>query len=177
MGGVIYNHGIKENAGIFCHTQSWAVIAECLLGNGDQAYEYYRAFMPAAYNTRAEVREIEPYVHCQTTYATCNRNAGKSRVPWLSGTASWSHHTALQWILGVRPEIDGLRIDPCIPKQWPGFKMTRVFRGNTLKIEVKNPANLSKGVKSLTVDGKTIEGNFIPLDRLRDGAKIVAILG
>ena len=177
MGGVIYNHGIKENAGIFCHTQSWAVIAECLLGNGDQAYEYYRAFMPAAYNTRAEVRESEPYVHCQTTYATCNRNAGKSRVPWLSGTASWSHHTALQWILGVRPEVDGLRIDPCIPKAWPGFKMTRVFRGKTLKIEVKNPANVSKGVQSLTVDGKPVEGNFIPLERLKDGAKIVATLG
>jgi cellobiose phosphorylase len=176
MGGVIYNHGIKENAGIFCHTQSWAVIAECLLGNGDQAYEYYRAFMPAAYNTRAEVREIEPYVHCQTTYATCNRNAGKSRVAWLSGTASWSHHTALQWILGVRPEVDGLRIDPCIPKQWPGFKMTRVFRDKTLKIEIKNPANVSKGVKSLTIDGKSIEGNFIPLEKLKDGSKIVATL-
>ncbi|MBE2214652.1 MAG: N,N'-diacetylchitobiose phosphorylase [Opitutaceae bacterium] len=177
MGGVIYNHGIKENAGIFCHTQSWAVIAECLLGNGDQAYEYYRAFMPAAYNTRAEVREIEPYVHCQTTYATCNRNAGKSRVAWLSGTASWSHHTALQWILGVRPELDGLRIDPCIPKAWPGFKVTRVFRGKTVKIEVKNPASVSKGVKSLTVDGKAIDGNLVPLDRLKDGAKVVAVLG
>jgi cellobiose phosphorylase len=177
MGGVIYNHGIKENAGIFCHTQSWAVIAECLLGNGDLAYEYYRAFMPSAYNTRAELREIEPYVHCQTTYATCNRNAGKSRVPWLSGTASWSHHTALQWILGVRPELDGLRIDPCIPKAWPGFTMTRVFRGKTLKIEVKNPAGVCRGVKSLTVGGKVIAGNLIPLDRLKDGAKIVATLG
>jgi len=177
MGGVIYNHGIKENAGIFCHTQSWAVIAETLLGNGDQAYEYYRAFMPAAYNDRAELRESEPYVHCQTTYATCNRNAGKSRVPWLSGTVSWSHHTALQWILGVRPEIDGLRIDPCIPKSWPGFTMRRNFRGMALKIEVKNPDGVSKGVKSLTVDRKDIPGNFIPLDRLRDGARIVAVLG
>jgi len=177
MGGVIYNHGIKENAGIFCHTQSWAVIAEVLLGNGDQAYEYYRAFMPAAYNDRAELRESEPYVHCQTTYATCNRNAGKSRVPWLSGTVSWSHHTAFQWILGVRPEVDGLRIDPCIPKVWPGFTMRRNFRGMTLKIEVKNPNGVSKGVKTLTIDRKEIAGNFIPLDQLRDGAKIVAVLG
>jgi cellobiose phosphorylase len=177
MGGVIYNHGIKENAGIFCHTQSWAVIAETLLGNGDQAYEYYRAFMPAAYNDRAELRESEPYVHCQTTYATCNRNAGKSRVPWLSGTVSWSHHTAFQWILGVRPEIDGLRIDPCIPKSWPGFTMRRVFRDRTLKIEVRNPQGVSKGVASLTVDRKVIEGNLVPLEKLKDGSKIVAILG
>ncbi|PTY06212.1 N,N'-diacetylchitobiose phosphorylase [Opitutaceae bacterium EW11] len=177
MVGVIFNHGIKENAGIFCHTQSWAVIAECLLGNGDQAYEYYRAFMPAAYNTHAEVREIEPYVHCQTTYASVNRNAGKSRTAWLSGTASWSHHTALQWILGVRPELEGLRIDPCIPKAWPGFKMTRVFRGKTVKIEVKNPNKVSRGVTSLTLNGKKIEGNLVPVDQLTDGAKVVAVLG
>ncbi|HUJ42304.1 MAG TPA: glycosyl hydrolase family 65 protein [Opitutaceae bacterium] len=177
MVGVIYNHGIKENAGIFCHTQSWAVMAEALLGNGDQAFAYYRAFLPAAYNDRAEIREIEPYVHCQTTYAPCNRNAGKSRVPWLSGTVSWSYHTALQWILGVRPEIDGLRVDPCIPKNWPGFTMRRTFRGMALKIEVKNPQSVSKGVRSLTVDRKVIAGNLAPLERLKDGSRIVAILG
>ena len=177
MVGVLFNHGIKENAGVFCHTQSWAVMAECLLGNGDQAYEYYRAFMPSAYNTRAEVREIEPYVHCQTTYATCNRNAGKSATPWLTGSASWSHHAAMQWILGVRPEIDGLRIDPCIPKAWPGFTMTRVFRGMRVKIQVKNPNGVSRGVTSLVIDGKEVTGNLAPLDRVRDGARIVATLG
>jgi N,N'-diacetylchitobiose phosphorylase len=177
MGGVIYNHGIKENAGIFCHTQSWAVMAEALLGNGDQAYAYYRAFMPAAYNDRAEIREIEPYVHCQTTYAPCNRNAGKSRVPWLSGTASWSYHTAVQWILGIRPEIDGLRIDPCIPKDWPGFTMRRQFRGMTVKIEVKNPHGVCRGVQSVTVDRKVVMGNLVPLERLKEGARIVAVLG
>lgn len=177
MGGVIYNHGIKENAGIFCHTQSWAVMAECVLGNGDLAYEYYRSYMPSAYNDRAELREIEPYVHCQTTYATCNRNAGKSRVPWLSGTASWSHHTALQHILGVRPELDGLRIDPCIPRDWKGFKATRVFRGLRLSIEVKNPSGLNRGVKQLKIDGVALEGSLAPLSKLKDGSRIVAILG
>jgi len=177
MSATLFNNGIKENAGIFSHTQGWAVIAECLLGDGDAAYDYYRAFNPADYNDRAEIRQVEPYVHCQTTYSRFNTNEGISRTSWLSGTASWSHHTALQWILGVRPEADGLRIDPCIPKQWPGFKMTRVFRGKTLKIEVKNPAAISKGVKSLTVDGKTLDGNFIPLDRLKDSSKIIAVLG
>ena len=177
MGGVIYNHGIKENAGIFCHTQSWAVMAEALLGNGDQAYDYYRAFMPAAYNDRAEIREIEPYVHCQTTYAPCNRNAGKSRVPWLSGTVSWSYHTAVQWILGIRPEIDGLRIDPCIPRAWPGFSMHRNFRGLNLRIEVKNPHGVARGVQRLTIDRKVVLGNLVPLERLHEGARIVAVLG
>jgi len=133
--------------------------------------------MPAAYNDRAEVREIEPYVHCQTTYATVNRNAGKSGVPWLSGTASWSHHAALQWILGVRPELDGLRLDPCIPKAWPGFKITRRFRGRTVKIEVQNPHGVCKGVAALKIDGKVVPGNLIPLDRIKDGTKVVAVLG
>ncbi len=176
MGGAIYNTGIKENAGIFNHPQSWAVMAECLLGNGDQAYEYYRAYMPAAYNERAEVREIEPYVHSQTTYATCNPNAGKSRVPWLTGTVSWSYFVALQSILGVRPEIDGLRIDPCIPSGWPGFQMKRVFRGKTLHISVKNPRAKNRGVTELKVNGKTIPGNLVPLSELSEGATIEATI-
>jgi len=156
MGGVIYNHGIKENAGIFCHTQGWAVMAECMLGNGNQAYEYYRAYMPSAYNNRAEVRESEPYVHCQTTYSTTNRNAGKSRVPWLTGTVAWSYHAAVQWILGVRPEVDGLRIDPCIPSPWRGFTMKRRFRGATYEIEVENPHGVQKGVVSIRMDGADV---------------------
>ncbi len=177
MGGVIYNHGIKENGGIFCHTQSWAVMAECRLGDGDRAFAYYRAFMPAAYNARAEIREIEPYAHCQTTYAPCNRNGGKSRVPWLSGTAAWACYSALQWILGLRPEIDGLRIDPCIPQAWPGFQVTRVFRGKTLRITVENPGGKCRGVTRLELDGSPVPGNLIPADRLRDGLEVKAVLG
>jgi cellobiose phosphorylase len=83
----------------------------------------------------------------------------------------------LQWILGVRPEIDGLRIDPCIPKAWPGFTVTRVFRGKTVKIQVKNPGGVCKGVKSLVIDGKTVQGSLAPLDRIKDGTRIVATLG
>jgi N,N'-diacetylchitobiose phosphorylase len=172
MGGVIYNKGIKENAGIFNHPQAWAVMAECALGNGDQAYEYYRAYMPAAYNTRAEIREIEPYVHSQTTYATCSVNAGKSRVPWLTGTVSWSYFVALQSILGIRPELDGLRIDPCIPKAWPGFEMERTFRGQALTIRVKNPHGKHRGVKQLSVNGRTLAGNLLPLSEVKSGAVI-----
>jgi cellobiose phosphorylase len=98
-------------------------------------------------------------------------------VPWLSGTASWAHYTAAQHILGVRPEIDGLRIDPCIPKNWPGFTVRRRFRGKNVEIEVQNPNAVSGGVKSLTVDGATLAGNLVPLEKLTEGAKIVAVLG
>lgn len=176
MGGVVYNKGIKENAGIFNHPQAWAVMAECLRGNGDQAYEYYRAYMPSAYNERAELREIEPYVHSQTTYASCSPHAGKSRVPWLTGTASWSLFVALNSILGIVPEPEGLRIDPCIPRSWPGFEVERVFRGLRLHIRVNNPSGLSRGVKRLSLDGKDIAGSLVPISGLRDGARIVAVL-
>jgi cellobiose phosphorylase len=98
-------------------------------------------------------------------------------VPWLSGTASWSHFTATHHILGLRPEVDGLRIDPCIPKAWPGFTARRVLRGKTLHIEVKNPAGVNRGVKSLMIDGVAVAGNLVPVAKLKNGARIVAELG
>jgi len=177
MKATLFNTGIKENAGIFSHTQSWAVMAEVLQGDGDQAYDYYRAFMPSAYNERAELREVEPYVHCQTTYSRSNRNFGKGRVPWLSGTASWAYYVATHWVLGVRPELDGLRIDPCLPRAWPGFTMRRHFRGKNVTVEVKNPAGVCRGVKTLTLDGEPVTGQVVPAERLRDGSRIVAVMG
>ncbi len=177
MKATLFNAGIKENAGIFSHTQSWGVIAEVMQGDGDQAYDYYRAFMPSAYNDRAELRQVEPYVHCQTTYSRFNSNEGVSRVPWLSGTASWSFYSATHWILGVRPEIEGLRVDPCIPKSWPGFSMRRLFRGRNLTIEVRNPNRLCRGVPRLSIDGRVVDGCVAPVDLLKDGSHIVAILG
>lgn len=177
MRAVLFNPGNKENGGIFSHTQSWVVLAEIARGNGDDAYAYYRAFMPSAQNEQAEVREIEPYVHCQSTHAPTSKKYGRSRVPWLSGTASWSHYTATHHILGIRPEIDGLRIDPCIPRNWTGFRVNRVFRGKALHIEVKNPSHVSRGVKVLTVDGMRLEGNLVPMRKLKNGAVIVAELG
>jgi N,N'-diacetylchitobiose phosphorylase len=177
MKATLFNAGIKENAGIFSHTQSWGVIAEVMQGNGERAWDYYRAFMPSAYNDRAELREVEPYVHCQTTYSRYNVSEGASRTPWLSGTASWAAYSATHWILGVRPEVDGLRIDPCIPKAWKGFTMTRTFRGLRLHIEVRNPKRRNRGLKSLTVDGELFAGNVVPCEKLKDGTKIVAVLG
>lgn len=177
MRAVLYNHGTKENGGIFSHPQSWLVLAEIARGNGDLAYQYYRAFMPAAQNDKIEVREIEPYVHCQSTHGPASKKFGKSRVPWLSGTVSWSHYTGTHHILGIHPEIGGLRIDPCIPKTWPGFTATRRFRGKTVHIEVKNPAGVNHGVVSLTLDGQPLEGNLVPVALLKNGAKVVAELG
>jgi cellobiose phosphorylase len=165
MRSVVYIPGIKENAGIFNHTQGWGVMAECMLGNGDRAYEYYRAAMPAAYNTRAEIRQSEPYVQGQTTYSTFSPRPGNTRTSWLTGAAAWSYFSATQYILGIRPEADGLRIDPCIPSAWDGFSATRSFRGSQVRIVVHNPEHVCKGVTKLTVNGNPVEGNLVRFDK------------
>ena len=176
MRAVLMNPGNKENGGIFSHTQSWAVLAEVLAGDGDTAWRYYRSFLPACQNDRAEIRQIEPYVHCQSTHSPASEKFGNSRVPWLSGTASWAHYTATHYLLGIRPESGGLCIDPCIPKDWPGFKATRKFRGMTLHIEIKNPSGKNRGVSRLELDGKTVKGNILEINQLHNGSKITATL-
>ena len=177
MRAVVYNPGIKENAGIFNHTQGWGVMAECLVGNGDRAYEYYRAAMPAAYNDRAEIRQSEPYVQGQTTYSPFSPRPGNTRVSWLTGAAAWSYFSATQYILGLRPELAGLRIDPCIPSDWPGFIARRRFRGMMVDITVKNPDGICRGVKSLTLNGDALPGNFIPADKLQKNNQVEVTLG
>ena len=177
MRAVVFNPGVKENAGIFNHTQGWGVMAECMLGNGDRAYEYCRASMPAAYNDRAEIRQIEPYVQGQTTYSTESPRPGNTRTSWLTGAAAWSYFSATHYILGLRPEIDGLRIDPCIPSKWKGFKVKRRFRGRMIRIEVKNPEGVCHGVKTLTLNGEGLTDNLIPADKLDDQNYVDVVLG
>jgi cellobiose phosphorylase len=163
---ILGNPGIKENGGVFCHTQGWAVMAETLMGHGDRAYEYYRAYMPASYNTRAEVRETEPYVHSQSTHSRFSRKEGVSRLPWLTGAAAWSYHAATHYILGVQPDYDGLRIAPCLPSSWPAIKIERLFRGKRFKIDIRR---LGPGNEvSLTLNGKAIAGNLLPIGSCRD---------
>lgn len=177
MSAVVYNAGIKENAGIFNHTQGWGVMAECLLGNGDRAWEFYRAAMPAAYNDCAEVRQLEPYVQGQTTYSTFSPRAGNARTSWLTGAAAWAYYSAVQHILGLRPAVDALVIDPCIPSAWTGFSASRRFRGKQIQIEVKNPGHVCCGVKSLVLNGEKLEGNAVPVAKLKDTNAVEVILG
>jgi cellobiose phosphorylase len=162
MRAVVFNPGIKENAGIFNHTEGWGVMAECLMGHGDRAYEYYRATLPAAYNDRAEIRQSEPYVHAQTTYSTFSPRAGNTRTSWLTGAAAWSYFSGTQFILGLKPEPDGLRIDPCIPSTWDGFSVQRKFRGSTYQISVHNPQHVNSGISRVLLDGSEVSSNLIP---------------
>jgi N,N'-diacetylchitobiose phosphorylase len=161
--------GLKENGGIFCHANTWAIVAEAMLGRGDRAYEYYRAFLPAAKNDSAEVYTMEPYVYAQ--FITGNEHPskfGRARNSWLTGTAAWAFVSMSQYILGVRPDYDGLVVDPSIPAAWDGFTVTRTFRGKEVRIAVTNPRHVQHGVRRITVNGQAVQGTCIPLGLLRE---------
>ena len=177
MRAVVFNSGIKENAGIFNHTQGWGIIAETMLGDGNRAYEYCKAALPAAYNDKAEIRQSEPYVQGQTTYSIFSPRAGNTRTSWLSGAATWSYYSLTQYILGIRPQYEGMMIDPCVPDSWDGFKVQRRFRGKKLNIEVKNLSHVCKGIAELSLNGEKLTGNVIPADKLKDENTIVAVMG
>ncbi len=156
--------GTKENGGIFVHPNPWAIMAETILGNGDRAYQYYTQINPAARNDMIEIYECEPYVYAQNILGDEHPQFGLARNSWLTGTASWCYQAATQWILGIRPEYGGLRINPCIPSDWESFSVVRKFRGRKFTITVHNPQHVCKGVGKMTINGKMITGNLIPAD-------------
>lgn len=174
---MVLNPGQKENAGIFNHSQGWTIMANTMIGEGDRAYRYLKAFLPSRFNDSAEVRKIEPYVHGQSTDSIFSKEPGQGHLPWLTGSASWTHFTMLQYILGLRPERTGLRVDPCIPSTWPGFTAVRRFRGKTISIEVKNPNAKNKCVTRTTLNGEVLEGNLIPEEKLLAENLVVCELG
>jgi cellobiose phosphorylase len=158
-----YPPGYKENAGVFCHNNPWIMIGETVAGNGNQAWEYYRKICPSYLEEKSELHKTEPYVYAQMIAGKDAFKPGEAKNSWLTGTASWNFYAITQYILGIRPDYDGLVIDPCIPDHWKGFKVSRKFRGATYNIEVVNPHSKSKGVKEITVDGKHISTNVVPL--------------
>jgi len=158
-----YPPGLKENAGIFCHNNPWIMIAETRLGRGDKAFEYYSKIAPAYNEEWSEIHKMEPYVYAQMIAGKDAPKPGEAKNSWLTGTAAWNYEAVTKWILGIRPEFDGLMIDPCIPKDWNGFEVTREFRNATYKITVKNPVHVSKGVKSVKIDGIDAASALIPV--------------
>ncbi|MBN2737664.1 MAG: glycosyl transferase [Spirochaetales bacterium] len=162
-GGITsYPPGAKENGGIFLHANPWVMIAETILGNGNRAFEYYNQINPATKNDIIDEYEVEPYVYPQNILGDEHPQFGLGRNSWLSGTASWTYQAGTKYILGIRPDYEGLIIDPCIPDNWPGFSATRYFRGTKYSIQVTNPDKQCKGVKSIHVNGKKIKGQIIP---------------
>lgn len=170
---VIYNAGVKENAGIFSQSQGWIILAEALCGHGNRAFSYYKANSPAEQNDRAEIRKLEPYCYGQFTEGKDSPHFGRSHVHWLTGTASTMMVGAVEGILGVRPDLHGLRLSPSIPAAWDGFTMEKSFRGKKLHITVQNPAHKESGFTSLMLNGAAMPDNYIPADKLAAENEIV----
>ena len=164
-----YPAGYKENAGIFCHNNAWIMCAEAVAGRGDKAFDYYTRIAPAYTEEYSEVHKLEPYVYSQMVAGKDAKRFGEAKNSWLTGTASWNFVAISQYILGIKPEYDGLMIDPAIPASWDGYKVTRKFRGDVYEITIANPEHVSTGVCKLVVDGKEVEGNIIPV--VGDGKK------
>jgi cellobiose phosphorylase len=156
-----YPPGYKENGGIFCHTNPWIIVAETLVGNGDRAFDYYLRINPSAREEISDLHRCEPYVYAQMIAGKEAPSHGEAKNSWLTGTAAWNLVAVTQWILGIRPEHDGLRIDPCLPSDWEGFRAVRRFRGATYRIGVRKPAGARGRVSSVTVDGRPIEGTLV----------------
>ncbi len=173
----IFNADTKENGGIFSQSQGWLILAEALLGHGDAAFRYFMESSPAAMNEKAEIRVMEPYVHGQFTESKASPYAGRSHVHWLTGTASTVMVGCTEGICGMRPDAEGLIINPSIPSKWDGFKMTKKFRGKLLNIVVKNPDHVQSGVKSMTMNGKAVSGNKIFAADMADVNEIEVVLG
>jgi|WetSurMetagenome_2_1015567.scaffolds.fasta_scaffold02728_2 cellobiose phosphorylase len=158
-----YPAGYKENAGVFCHNNPWIMIGETVAGNGDRAWEYYRKICPSYLEEISDLHKTEPYVYAQMIAGKDSFRPGEAKNSWLTGTASWNFYAITQFILGIRPEYDGLAIDPCIPQTWKGFRVSRKFRGAVYNIEVRNLDGRSKGLREIIVDGKAIGSNIVPV--------------
>ena len=163
-----YPPGYKENAGIFCHNNPWIACAETVLGHGDRAFSVFKKTCPVYLEDISEIHRTEPYVYCQMVAGRDAATPGEGKNSWLTGTAAWTFTVMSQHILGIRPEFDGLRVDPCIPSDLTRFTCERRFRGSIYHITVDNSAHVEKGVREMTINTIPVEGNLIPIPE-KDG--------
>lgn len=149
--------GVKENGAIFSHPNPWAWAAECVLGRGDRAMEYYDSLCPYNQNDMIEIRESEPYSYCQFIMGKDHTAYGRARHPFMTGSGGWSYFSATRFMLGIKPDFDKLDVNPCIPGEWKEFSVTRKWRGATYNIKVLNPNGVMKGVKEIRVNGENVD--------------------
>ena len=157
-----YPPGYKENGSVFCHNNPWIVIAETELGHGDRAFDVYRRTAPA-YIEDQKLHRTEPYVYSQTVNGKESFKPGEARNSWLTGTAAWNFFAAAQGILGIKPQFDGLMIDPCLPSHLKTVTVHREFRGSVFHIVIRNNGGGEKRKVTLVVDGKPFVGQTIPV--------------
>ena len=155
--------GLKENGSIFSHPNPWAWAAECVLGRGDRAMEYYNSLCPFLQNDMIEIRESEPYSYCQFVVGKDHTAFGRARHPFMTGSGGWSYFSATRYMLGIRPDFETLNINPCIPSDWKEFSVTRKWRGATYNIKVLNPDSVMKGVKTIKLNGEEVDAINVQL--------------
>lgn len=172
-----YPPGYKENAGIFCHNNPWISIAETVIGRGSRAFEIYQKTCPAYVEEISEIHRTEPYVYAQMIAGRDAKFYGEAKNSWLTGTAAWTFVNISQYILGVSPTHTGLSVNPCVPKGFGDFTLIRKFREGTYTIEVKNPNDVEKGIQSITVDGKAVDGCVIPYEKGKTAYHVVVTMG
>ena len=172
-----YPPGYKENAGIFCHNNPWVSIAETVIGRGDRAFEIYQKTCPAYVEEISEIHRTEPYVYSQMIAGRDAKFHGEAKNSWLTGTAAWTFVNISQYILGVYPTHTGLSVNPCVPKGFGDFTLTRKFREGTYTIRVENPNGVEKGIKSIAVDGKAVDGCVIPYEKGKTEYQVVVTMG
>jgi cellobiose phosphorylase len=172
-----YPAGYKENAGIFAHNNPWIIIGETVLGRGDEAWEYYKKICPAYLQDKQELHKVEPYVYSQMTAGKDAFRPGEAKNSWLTGTAAWNWYAITQFILGIKPDYDGLAINPCVPKDWKHYEVNRKFRGADYHITVLNPNGVNCGVKSVIVNGNAVNGNIVPMQAAATVNEVVVTLG
>ena len=163
-----FNKGTKENAGIFLQTQGWLILAESLMGNGDRAFEYYKESCPAYQNDIADIRVLEPYCYGQMTESNDSDSYGRSHTHWLTGTASTVMVGCVEGILGIRPDLNGIKLEPAIPNKWKHLEIEKDYRGHHLHIEINRNKN-----KGLTVNGKQMDDNYIPENILKKNNVVI----
>ncbi|XHR30638.1 MAG: GH36-type glycosyl hydrolase domain-containing protein [Chthoniobacteraceae bacterium] len=159
-----YSLGCGENGAIFCHANAWAVIAECLLKRPERAWKYFRQLLPhpALQKTGLERYQSEPYAYASSIIGPENPHFGLATLTHMTGTAAWMDIAGTQYLLGVRPQLDGLKLAPCLPKEWQGFSATRLYRGCRLEIKVCKPTGSETGgVSALRLDGERHVGNTL----------------
>ena len=172
-----YPPGYKENAGIFCHNNPWVSIAETVVGRGDRAFEIYQKTCPAYLQDISEIHKTEPYVYSQMVAGQDAKFFGQGKNSWLTGTAAWTFTDISQYILGVYPTLKGLQINPCVPKDFGDFRITRKYREGTYHITVVNPDKVEKGVIKMMVNGSEVAGNVIPYEKGRADYDVTVTMG
>jgi cyclic beta-1,2-glucan synthetase len=176
-----YPPGIRENGGQYTHAAIWTMLGFAELGDGDMAGELFSLLNPINHaSTRAGIHryKVEPYIACADVY-TAVSHVGRGGWTWYTGSAGWMYRTGIEAMLGIHISAHGLRVDPCIPRTWPGFEFTYRYRSARYVVAVKNPNGVNRGVRQVFVDSRALSDPLGAIELIDDGLthQVQVVLG